>query len=848
MSETNKPSAEQLAKFKQRANDMSLSEEVRAKFRAIVEKFEGAVEGEPAKPAKATRKPRATKEKATTTPAKRGRKPASTSEAKADAYEKAKADLKKKTGKTEEECEAIIDQYRELRAKAQTRKAKEEEASKENKKRVEKLERKGDIIEGTNEKTADAVIETATEEVADKIEKQIEAVEEKAEKEAKAEVAKDKTLKTPKAKKEAVEAKVEKKVAEKTKTIVKRVVIDTSALLTSIATTLGKFDKDSQKEFLIKLRSDIDKLLTKYAFGGLTDGANQVMNVTQSNLSSSSVNPSHFAKGGGVSSGNVKIRIDSINVDVYEDSYEEGEGKFVNSYTRTDFKGELVSPHQLIPILHEQVYLSNDPSDYSIYEGVIFTSQLITRNGDTASESEKERWKKGDLELFSENTNIKVSIVYPTKFTDEELSKLTGIGLYKKGGKVKISRKYAKGGGVRSYGKGGRMFGEDARLQFIDDAFASYELQDELRTKLGIDKNAYRLDDNVVISFAYTDYGGDFLDKVAIRYFEENYPENTLVENAGYGGQNAYVFGEPAQEWIDSTDDYPLGFENIEDLYYEMQNEAEYESFDMFLDDLERNDYVFDRDEVMNWLMENRGGYYSMTTQGLDFSYFDLADELIDEGLIKKEEEEYKKGGSIKDVIVYDNEGETFDRYTIFTPDGSVFGMSENATMPNGFNMYIGEDTEIKKGSHLGKRLKSVPQSIERAVMNRLNETYAKGGMTEHGLREGDRIIGETNDPKDSIYVVDSKKRGHIVDLDKGKRYDKGGAINYTKKWEVIGINRYGKKFKEIITLGRMSDKEDVKNALRRRSDLNISEVTSIKEVFAKGGGISAMLRNRRGK
>jgi hypothetical protein len=124
----------------------------------------------------------------------------------------------------------------------------------------------------------------------------------------------------------------------------------------------------------------------------------------------------------------------------------------------------------------------------------------------------------------------------------------------------------------------------------------------------------------------------------------------------------------------------------------------------------------------------------------------------------------------------------------------------------------------------------------------------AQGGMTEHGLREGDRIIGDVDSEKDSIYIVDSKKRGHIVNLGEGKRYNKGGSVNYTKKWEVIGINRYGKKFKEIITLGRMSDKEDVKNALRRRSDLNISEVTSIKEVFAKGGGISAMLRNRRGK
>ena len=805
MSETNKPSAEQLAKFKQRANDMSLSEEVRAKFRAIVEKFEGAVEGEPAKPAKATRKPRATKEKATTTPAKRGRKPASTSEAKADAYEKAKADLKKKTGKTEEECEAIIDQYRELRAKAQTRKAKEEEASKENKKRVEKLERKGDIIEGTNEKTADAVIETATEEVADKIEKQIEAVEEKAEKEAKAEVAKDKTLKTPKAKKEAVEAKVEKKVAEKTKTIVKRVVIDTSALLISISESLGKFDKDSQKEFLIKLRSDIDKMLAKFAFGGLTDGASQVMNVQQSNLSSSSVNPSHFGEGGGVKNADTKRIIESISEIRYD----------------------------LLPPIKERTM-----SNY----------QKILLDATKKAIKDLYRYEYYDLHDIQKATR-EAGGVYNKAFVALYGEKLT----------------YANGGGVRSYKKGGGMFGEDARLQFIDDAFASYELQDELRTKLGIDKNAYRLDDNVVISFAYTDYGGDFLDKVAIRYFEENYPENTLVENAGYGGQNAFVFGEPAQEWIDSTDDYPLGFENIEDLYYEMQNEAEYESFDMFLDDLERDDYVFDRDEVMNWLMENRGGYYSMTTQGLDFSYFDLADELVDEGLISKEKEdedenEYKKGGSIKDVIVYDNGGESFDRYTIFTPDGSVFGMSENATMPNGFNMYIGEDTEIKKGSHLGKRLKSVPQSIEKAVMNRLNETYAKGGMTEHGLREGDRIIGDVDSEKDSIYIVDSKKRGHIVNLGEGKRYNKGGGVDgEITLYKVVGYIKASdfddKKNGFVIADDYITKRqaEDTMYEWKRKKTYPYLEIKEYKgkdpyKKFAKGGGISSMLRNRRGK
>ena len=173
MSETNKPSAEQLAKFKQRANDMSLSEEARAKFRAIVEKFESAVED---KPAKAPRKPRAPKAEGTTkkAPASKG-----TGKKSADDIEKAKAEIKRKTGKTEEECESIIEQYRALRTKAQEGKRKAEQASANNKERVGKLERKGDIIEGTNEKTADAVIESTAKDVAEKIEKEVEAVEEK---------------------------------------------------------------------------------------------------------------------------------------------------------------------------------------------------------------------------------------------------------------------------------------------------------------------------------------------------------------------------------------------------------------------------------------------------------------------------------------------------------------------------------------------------------------------------------------------------------------------------------------------------------------------------------------------
>jgi hypothetical protein len=198
---------------------------------------------------------------------------------------------------------------------------------------------------------------------------------------------------------------------------------------------------------------------------------------------------------------------------------------------------------------------------------------------------------------------------------------------------------YGQGGRMKKFSSGG-LTGENARVKKLTDEYASESLRDEFTEKSNI-KNE-NIADNYVIAFAYTDYGGDFFDKVAIAYFEENYPNNIVVENSGYGGQNALVWGKPAEEFIEQTEDYPLGFEDIESYYYEKQNEAEYESFEYYLEDLSR-DYTFDKSEVLDWLMENRSGYYNMTTQGLDFSYEDLTDKLESEGLIEKEN--MAKGG-----------------------------------------------------------------------------------------------------------------------------------------------------------------------------------------------------------
>jgi len=72
-------------------------------------------------------------------------------------------------------------------------------------------------------------------------------------------------------------------------------------------------------------------------------------------------------------------------------------------------------------------------------------------------------------------------------------------------------------------------------------------------------------------------------------------------------------------------------------------------------------------------------------------------------------------------VVIYDNGGESFDRYTVII-DKDVFGMSENPNSPQGFNQYIGEiGKDIKPGKHLGKKLSKIPKEIQKAIKKRQN-------------------------------------------------------------------------------------------------------------------------------
>jgi hypothetical protein len=86
----------------------------------------------------------------------------------------------------------------------------------------------------------------------------------------------------------------------------------------------------------------------------------------------------------------------------------------------------------------------------------------------------------------------------------------------------------------------------------------------------------------------------------------------------------------------------------------------------------------------------------------------------------------------------------------------------------------------------------------------------------------------------------DLSDASHYMD-GQGDEYRKGGDVGNKKDWNVVYITMQGKMGKKTITLGRMSDKTDVKNALKRM-DLNIREVTSISEgnTYSNGGRLTS--------
>jgi hypothetical protein len=162
--------------------------------------------------------------------------------------------------------------------------------------------------------------------------------------------------------------------------------------------------------------------------------------------------------------------------------------------------------------------------------------------------------------------------------------------------------------------------------------YASDDLINELRGKIQ--------PNDVIVNFAYTDYGGQFIDKVMIAYFSENHPESIVKENTYHFGENAFIFGQVAADYLEANEDYPLGYEDTEEYYMNAESNQEAEDFARFLEDIQKYSGYSVKENALDYLTEHKGGYYSITTQGVDYSESDLIQFCEEAGIIEKIKEE----------------------------------------------------------------------------------------------------------------------------------------------------------------------------------------------------------------
>jgi len=316
----------------------------------------------------------------------------------------------------------------------------------------------------------------------------------------------------------------------------------------------------------------------------------------------------------------------------------------------------------------------------------------------------------------------------------------------------------------------------------------------------GVEWNYWKIEKNDETIYERTNVASPNIPN-AKKISKEEYDANVNKKFADGGGVEGHkhVLHIDGQNWF---------LEKIDSTHFYMSNDRNYRGMAHHIGQHKGEPYY---EEVREWLKTTyaKGGSIDFLRleiqelqEELDFvkqeddvkwssrqTKKEYINHITNEIMLKKEQlrhfydkQEYAKGGSVgsdksvlQKTIVYDNNGDTFDRYTVFTPDGSVYGMSDNPTSPQGFNQYLGDDTEVEKGEHLGRKLKSVPKSIEKAVLNRMEEDYSNGGSVADvsSVRElyEDEVASEYPYARDMVayFIFGDREDNKIADAINGR-------------------------------------------------------------------------------
>ena len=108
-------------------------------------------------------------------------------------------------------------------------------------------------------------------------------------------------------------------------------------------------------------------------------------------------------------------------VECYEDSYEEGELGYANSWD-FDVRGEYDSAEDLIKAIVKATYLFDfDVEEFGFTDGAIQTSDLVDEESIKADKHDIELWKKGEKTLYSATMWLPLECVSDKhEMTDDE--------------------------------------------------------------------------------------------------------------------------------------------------------------------------------------------------------------------------------------------------------------------------------------------------------------------------------------------------------------------------------------------------------------------------------------------
>jgi hypothetical protein len=189
---------------------------------------------------------------------------------------------------------------------------------------------------------------------------------------------------------------------------------------------------------------------------------------------------------------------------------------------------------------------------------------------------------------------------------------------------------------------------------------------------------------------------------------------------------------KPASEEIDNVLE-AAGYKKVGDGVYAIYKVDQWAAMDQFKKALAKSDAGSVVEEAEHTLVLDCG---APVTAARSEEQQAFEDGLMDGGELDSEDVD----GA--DVRVYDNGGETFDRYTIVVEnpedpgERSWLGSSENPFHPQGFGQHLGDS--VQEGTHLGEKIKfaNLPEQVQKFVRQEAEayapqpETEVQGGIT----------------------------------------------------------------------------------------------------------------------